>query len=391
MSLRADSMEAANEALGSALTESIDPAGGLAIVFATSHHARRMAEVIAHIRRRTLVRTLFGGTGAGVIGPAGEVEQKPALAVLLAASDRLTCGAALLPRLEPDEAVALLKQELPSLHRERGVLVMLLEPKSLNPMFLPKLAAVFPETPVVGAAAAWCTGDTEALLFVDGESSTTGLAALHLAGCVDAAIGVSQVVTPETTPREITEAFENVIARVESEPAADVIGDFVQSHQQETKESFEIFCALADSAEDFDQGRYVVRNILGVEPDTKRVSVGDFVRPGQFISFGVRSAKSARRNFRRMLERLNSTLTARVPRAALLFNCCARGQSLYGRPNVDLDALREFYPDLPLIGMFGFAEIGPIAWAGRRVRSTILNHTSAVLVLSEPLEALGTT
>ena len=41
---------------------------------------------------------------------------------------------------------------------------------------------------------------------------------------------------------------------------------------------------------------------------------------------------------------------------------CGRGTSLYGRPNVDLDIIRKYFPDLPLIGFFTYAEIGPTSY-----------------------------
>jgi small ligand-binding sensory domain FIST len=43
----------------------------------------------------------------------------------------------------------------------------------------------------------------------------------------------------------------------------------------------------------------------------------------------------------------------------LYVNCCGRGTSLYGRPNVDRDIIRGAFGDLPLIGFFSYAEIGP--------------------------------
>lgn len=391
MSLLTDSMEAVTAAVGDAMIESFDPTGGVSLVFSTTHHAGRLSEIQSYIRRRTGVQTVFGATGSGVIGPKGEAEQKPAISLLLVASDRLSSSATLLPPLEPVEAVSLLRQEIPGLYRERGSLVLVFDPRSLNSGFLPHFAATFPETPVVGAAAGWCADETRATLAVDTDVATSGAAALFMAGCMDSAIGVAQAVMPETQPREITDAQENVIARIENLEAADVLGEFVQSRQEQSKEPFEIFSLIAGAREDFDRSRYIVRNLIAVEPGTKRISVAEMVRPGQFISFGVRSAKNARRNFRQMLERLNAALVSRAPRAAIIFNCCARGQSLYGRPNVDFDALREFYPDLPVAGLFGFSEIGPISWSGRKVRSAILNHTSVVTVLTEPMEALGAT
>ncbi|OGH56587.1 MAG: hypothetical protein A3G34_09290 [Candidatus Lindowbacteria bacterium RIFCSPLOWO2_12_FULL_62_27] len=392
MSLNPDSKAAAAEALGEAVQPLPEPAATAAWVFGTSHHSKSFQEILDFLRSKIHIRALFGATGAGIIGPRGEVESEPGLSILLMSSDRVTAGAAMAPDLRSD-AVQHLRGELPSLYRERGVLFLTADPRSLHPGFLSRMAHAFPETPVVGAAAGWSAESQVATIAADGESSHHGCAALHLAGCVEASIGVAHAVLPESEPRPITSASDNRIAQIDHEPAADVLAAFVQeqrkAHPQQDR--IDIFCALADSLKDYIAGRYIVRSILAVELATQHVSVAEPVRAGQFICFGVRSARGSRRTFRQMLERLSGGLSGRAPRATVIFNCCARGLSLYGRPHVDLDAYREFFPELPVAGLFGFAEIGPIHWDGRKVRSAILNHTAVLTLLTEPMEALGAT
>lgn len=391
MSLQSDSNIAVDEALEEAMGDLAGTAT-VAILFATSHHSNSFPEIIQTVRKRTQVRALFGATGAGVVGPKGEVELSPALSILVLASDRITAAATLIPRIDAPDAVDLLRGELPSLYRERGTLMMMIDPKSMHPDFLGRIAQTFPETPIIGAAAGWCASDHTAALAADGDSADRGCTALHLAGCIEPAIGVAQAVLPEGAARPITRAKGNTILQIDSKPAAEFLSAFVQQirHEQPEQAPLDIYCTIADSPFDFEAGRYIVRNILAVEPATKHMTIAEPVMAGQYVCFGLRSPKGARRSYRLMLERLNSALSGRVPRAAVVFNCCARGQSLYGRPHVDLDAYREFFPELPIVGLFGFAEIGPISWEGRKVRSAILNHTAVLSLLTEPMVALGT-
>lgn len=390
MSLRADTEQAVEEALEEAMGD-LAGSATVAILCSTSHHAKNFPEILRTIRKRSQVRALFGATGAGVIGPRGEIEQAPGISILMLASDRVTAAAAIIPQIDSPDAVDHLRGELPSLYRERGTLMVAMDPRSARPDFLSRLARTFPETPVVGAAAAWCADDPSAALAADGDATARGCAALHLAGCLDPVIGVAQAVLPEGIPKPVTQAKGNAIIEIGGQPAADVLTDLVQNIRKAHDEQGgpDIFCTIANSPADFEAGRYIVRNILGVEPPSRQILIAEPVRAGQYVCFGVRSAKGARRSFRLMLERLNSGLTSRVPRAAVIFNCCARGQALYGRPEVDLDAFREFFPELPIVGLFGFAEIGPIFWEGRRVQSAILNHTAVLTLLTEPMEALG--
>lgn len=392
MSLRPDSKRAAEEALDEAMGDLAGSATAL-VLCATSHHASEFPDILRLIRERVQVRALFGGTGTGIVGPRGEVEHAPAISILAMTSDRLTAAAAVIPDLQSPDAVEQLRSELPSLYRERGTLMVLADPRSMDPDFLSRLAQAFPETPIIGAAAGWCSGHSAAAVAADGEFSAHGGAAMHLAGCIEPAIGVAHAVVPEGIPKPVTRAGGNHLIQIESEPAADFLASFVSSlrgrEQQTGKSPVDIYCAFANSPSDFTAGRYIVRNIMAVEPASKHVVISETVRAGQYICFALRSAKGARRSFRQMLERLNGAMASRVPRAAILFNCCARGHALYGRSHVDLEAYREFFPELPVAGLFGFAEIGPIFWSGRKVRSAILNHTAVLTILTEPMEALG--
>lgn len=365
---------------------------GAAMLFSTSHHAKSFPEIIHSIRSKTHARALIGATGSGIIGPRGEIENSPGISILLISADRVTSGAALIPRLDSPDAVEQLRSELPSLYRERGTLFVAADPKSLHPEFFDRLARMLTDTPVVGVVAGWCTPDQTASLIADADTSTRGGTAIHIAGNLEPSVGVAQAVIPESDPAPITRSRGNVIQEIDSKPAADMLTDFIENRRAPAGpgESSDIYCTIADSKNDFENGRYIVRNILGVDLDSKEVTIAEVPRAGQSIAFGKRSPKNSRRSFRQMLERLNGGLSARVPRAAVIFNCCARGQLLYGRPHVDLDAFHEFFPDLPIAGLFGFAEIGPIFWDGRKIKPAIFNHTAVLTLLNEPMEALGT-
>lgn len=393
MSLRNDTQRAAADALEEAMDALGESGADVAILCATSHHAKPFPEIINSIRSRTHVKALLGATGSGVIGPRGEVENMPGLAVLLIASDRIRAGAALIPRIDSPDTVEHLRGELPSLHREQGILMVIIDPRSMHPEFITRLSKTFPQIPIVGAAAGWCTPEQSATLAADGFSGQHGCAAIHIAGCLEPIVGVAQAVLPESPPRPITRCHANVIEEIETKPAADVLTEFVESVGEDRKRAgpIDLYGCLAASAADFGTGRYIVRNLIAVEPESKSLSIAEYLRPGQYISFGQRSARGSRRSFRQMLERMNAQLSSRAPRACVMFNCCARGQALYGRPHVDLDAYHEFFPELPIVGIFGFSEIGPIFWDGQNVQSAILNHTAVLTIFTEPMELLRTT
>ncbi|MBI4178675.1 FIST C-terminal domain-containing protein [bacterium] len=392
-SLRTDGGGAIHEAIEEARRGLGNSHATAAFVFATSHHLAALPGMAQTIQRQVQPRAVFGATGTGVIGPRGEIERVPGVSVLLLSSDRAAASAAIIPQPESFDSVDHLQVELPSLHRESGLLMLAVNPRNLHPGFIQRLAERLPETPVIGGAAGWCTADQVSGVIADSDVSSGGCAALHLSGCVEPVIGVAHSIVPDTKPLPITESAGNAIVSIAAKPAADVFVSYVQAVRDQTagKPTQDLFCLLGERAEDFTAGRYRVRNILAVEPATKNLVIGEPVEPGGLICFGLRSAAKSRRSFRDTLEKMSRDLTARIPRAAVLFNCCARGRALHSKPHVDLDAFREFFPDLPIAGFFGFSEIGPVFRDGKKYSSAILAHTAVLAILTEPLEMLGTT
>ena len=51
--------------------------------------------------------------------------------------------------------------------------------------------------------------------------------------------------------------------------------------------------SFSDEEGIYQQGDFLVRNVLGIEPSAEAIAINDFVRPGQTIQFMVRDAKAA--------------------------------------------------------------------------------------------------
>jgi small ligand-binding sensory domain FIST len=64
-----------------------------------------------------------------------------------------------------------------------------------------------------------------------------------------------------------------------------------------------------------------------------------------------------------MLQRQCDALEQKKPAFGMYFNCCARGNSLYGIPGIDSAYIRQALGEVPLIGMFGGYELAPLGRA----------------------------
>jgi small ligand-binding sensory domain FIST len=105
-----------------------------------------------------------------------------------------------------------------------------------------------------------------------------------------------------------------------------------------------------------DTGDYLVRNLIGIDPERGWLAIGEQVTAGDRILFVRRDRAAAEEDLVRMIRRVKRG-TAAAPKAALYFSCVARGPSLFGPDSAELNILQRELGDLPLVGMFCNGEI----------------------------------
>ena len=94
--------------------------------------------------------------------------------------------------------------------------------------------------------------------------------------------------------------------------------------------------------------------------------------------FTLRDGQRARDDLNQMLERQRQNLGGKKPAFGLYFNCCARGNSLYGMPGIDTAYIRQALGDFPLIGMFGGYELAPLGGANH-----LFAYTGVLALITE--------
>jgi small ligand-binding sensory domain FIST len=108
------------------------------------------------------------------------------------------------------------------------------------------------------------------------------------------------------------------------------------------------------------QGDFLIRGILGTDPASGAIAVGDEVEVGQTVQFHIRDADSADEDLRRTLEREAAALGGRRAAGALLFTCNGRGSRLFSGPDHDAGLLAEMLGRIPVAGFFCAGELGPV-------------------------------
>ncbi len=352
----------------------------LALMFVTGDAHESAPEALAAVRGATRAAVVLGCTGTGILTERREVEGELAVAVLAVSSDRLIATPfAFEGQGERPDLGTEVGQRVGPTVAEGGCVLVLPDAVGCNPAaLLAQLHDAIGFVPVLGAVAA---GEPTFELH-DAEVTDGALVGAALSGLTPV-IGVTQGCTPIGEPYVITHAQSNVIHRIGSRPALEVLGEAVRS-QPGTEARVQrggVFAGLAmDAAKSpLERGDFLVRNLVGADQSSGALAVGDRVRVGQTVQFQIRDAQASRDDLRAMLDEVAERLNGRRPAFGCYFDCAGRGRGLFGVPDHDVTLIRERLGEFPLAGFFGNGEFAPI---GRR--NFFHNYTGALVIFPAP-------
>ena len=109
----------------------------------------------------------------------------------------------------------------------------------------------------------------------------------------------------------------------------------------------------------FGSGDFLIRNIVGLDPEQGAIAVAEAVEVGQTLQFQLRDPATSRQELRRLLQAAGPTQPS-PPAGCLLFNCTGRGKSLYGTAHQDVKLIQMVSGKVPIGGFFCNGEIGPV-------------------------------
>jgi len=121
--------------------------------------------------------------------------------------------------------------------------------------------------------------------------------------------------------------------------------------------------------------------LLGIDPQTGALALGDRVRVGQRIQFHLRDAAASAADLQAWLETYCHSYPGPPPAGTMIFSCLGRGINLYGEPDFDAQVVDHYLPNIPLSGFFCFGEIGPIG------QETFLHGYTSALAIFHPRAA----
>ncbi|MFE9322960.1 FIST N-terminal domain-containing protein [Nocardia sp. NPDC052278] len=350
----------------------------LAVLLASRAHTDDAAAVLAGVHQTVQVPALVGCVAQAIVAGRREIEDEPAVAVWLAsglpAAETFqldfvrTATGGVLAGYRFDKAA-------------RDFHLLLPDPFSFPAdILLEHLNTELPGTTVMGGLVSGTRGPGGCRLFRDRDVVTSGAVGVRLPGLHGVPI-VSQGCRPIGYPYIVTGARGALITELGGRPPIVRLREIVEvmppDQQELVTHGLQIGIVVDEHLAVPGQGDFLIRGLLGADPSSGALEIGELVEVGTTVQFQVRDAVGADEDLRAALVRVGSDLPGH-PAGALLFTCNGRGRRMFGVANHDAAMIEDLLDGIPLAGIFAAGEIGPIAG-----RNALHGFTASMAVFVE--------
>ena len=333
----------------------------LCLVFAGAPHLGHAKWILSEVHDRLQPTALIGCGAGGVVGPGREIEEGAGAVVWALSAPGATIATHELVTEPVEGGIAL--GGLPEEPGDYGeAMFVLADPHTFSAdALLLHLNDARPGMPVLGGLASAAAAGS-ASLFRDGDVIDAGAVACSLAG-VPMIPCVSQGAAPVGPEMTVTGVDGTMITELASKPALerlrDALGSLDDREQELAGHGLLLGVVIDENQPDYQRGDFLVRPIVGVEPESGSIAVADRVRVGQTVRLHVRDAASADEDLREALGARAEALGPAGAAGALLFTCNGRGAHMFGEPDHDAATVGDAL-GAPAGGFFCAGEIGPV-------------------------------
>jgi small ligand-binding sensory domain FIST len=304
-----------------------------------------------------------------VIGGGEEVERLPAVTLTAArlpdvAVRPFYLEGGELPDLDgpPDSWERLVGAE----RSEEPQFVLLADPFTSRPeALLAGLDYAFPGSAKIGGLASGGTSAGLNALFLDSKVHNSGIIGAAFSGNVLVDTVVAQGCRPVGPLMQITNCKENVLYELDGRPAFSALGELVAGLDERDRRLAQTSLFVGVVMDEFEEepkaGDFLIRNLIGIDPKSGAIAVGEYLGEGMRVRFHLRDAEASAQDLHAVLSGYENTLPRKDEvSGVLLFSCLGRGEYLYGKPNFDTSLFKQHMGDLPVGGFFCNGEIGPV-------------------------------
>ncbi len=244
-------------------------------------------EILEYFRSETGVQSWVGSVGIGILGTGTEYFDEPAMAVLLAdfpeGEFSVFSGKARPPQPGSRTPGGAGAAHFAIVHGDPGTEDM---PELIEDMSM-KVASGF----LVGGLSS-ARGDTYQIA---DEVLRGGLSGVVLSDRIDVATRLTQGCSPVGPRHVITEAQRNILVTLDGRPALEVFREDIGPIAARDLRRASAYLHAALPVAGSDTGDYLVRNVMGVDPQNNLLAIGAAVETGQSVMFCKRDGESRAR------------------------------------------------------------------------------------------------
>jgi len=343
------------------------PRVSLGLVFMSPKMFPFARQALEILRVHARIPLLAGCSGAGLIAGAQEIEDAPGLVLALYSLP----GAELTGFRFTQEQVEQ-SGESGYWHQETGVepartngWLVFIDPFHLDSeSWIRSWNEAYAPLPAFGGLASGALNQQTAQVYLNGDVFEDGGVAISVGGDVKLEGVISQGCTPIGESWTLTRVEKNLIHQIANRPAYAVLNETFQKlspdEQRKTHNNLLIGLVVNEYREDFHRGDFLVRNLIGGDPQSGVLAVGALPRMGQMMQFQRRDAAAATEDMNEMLTSARTQLGGATIYGGCLCCCNGRGKHLFGRASHDAEMVQERLGPLGLAGFFCNGEIGPV-------------------------------
>ncbi len=336
----------------------IPPAANFGFLYLSDALAEQAGPLIERLKDKTGITAWVGTVGIGIIGGATEYYDEPAMAIMLAGFNEADYR--LLPNLRDDNVT------LPAgladwcgandfnvglLHADPGT-------ANLQPL-LARLGSDIPAAFLIGGISSSRGPNAQ----FAGQALQGGISGALFSQAVPIMTNLTQGCSPIGPRHVVTQCERNIMHSLDDRPALDVlteeVGEVIAQDWQQA--AGYIFAGIVNKNSDVDD--YSVRQLVGIDPDSKLVAIGDFLEHNDEIVFCKRDGSTALEDMERMLKDLKKRCNAPI-KGGVYVSCLGRGREQFGQHSEEVRFIHTVLGDFPLVGFFANGEIHKSALYG---------------------------
>ena len=358
--------EATDAACRQALKQLAGAACDLACVFASTIYRTSWPDLLKQIDQALHPKVLIGCSGSGIIGGGQELEWVPGVSIVAAHLPDVHLYPFIVTpeELEHSAPGGFWIDKIGAAPDTHPVFVVVADPFTAHPeKLLHELNTTYRTRPIIGGLVSGGNEPGEHLIFMGTDVLREGAVGVAMAGNIAMDTVISQGCRPVGRPYVVTKAEENVVLELGGRQALAVLHEVLSGLSAEDRElaqrgSVFVGLAMTEMRQAFGSGDFLIRNIIGIDPEQGAIAVADRLEVGQTLQFQLRDPATSRQELRRLLQAVSQPTIP--PAGCLFFNCTGRGKSLYGTAHQDVKTIQMVSGKMPIGGFFCNGEIGPV-------------------------------